>query len=274
MGRELKRLKRRRHILQQMDDLLEHGDTTLVIHYSCESFYEKKDGKSPRITSIAIRSLKSGQTDSFSIHQLAEENRVDFAAIHDHYDELERKMLDRFFEFVRVRLHCNYVHWNMRDVNYGFAAIEHRYRVLGGNPVQIPEDRKFDLSRAFVDIYSVGYIGHPRLESIIKKNKITDKDFLTGAEEAEAFDNKEFVRLHQSTLRKVDTLANLFERSVNKSLKTNATWVEQRGITPSVLVEVVKEHWLFTAIIVAGAVLTLVVRVFDLWSKFFGSHSP
>ena len=26
----------------------------LIIHYSCESFYDIKDGKTPRITSIAI----------------------------------------------------------------------------------------------------------------------------------------------------------------------------------------------------------------------------
>ncbi|HUF19319.1 MAG TPA: hypothetical protein VMP00_01065, partial [Burkholderiales bacterium] len=57
-----------------MDELLEQGDTALVIHYSCESFYDKTDGKTPRITFIAVRNLRSGQTDSFSIHQMAEES--------------------------------------------------------------------------------------------------------------------------------------------------------------------------------------------------------
>ena len=271
MGRELKRLSRRKNTVRRMDELLEQGDTSLVIHYSCESFYDKPDGQTRRITSIAVRNLRSGQTDSFSIHQIAEERHVPFDAIHERYDELEKQMLDRFYEFVRVRLHVNWTHWNMRDVNYGFVAIEHRYRVLGGTPIQIAEDRKFDLARALVDLYGVGYIGHPRLENLINKNKITARDFLNGAQEAEAFENKQFVRLHQSTLRKVDILANIFERTAAKSLKTNATWREQYGISPAVLGELAKEHWLIGLIIATGAVLTLIVRSFDLWGKLFGA---
>lgn len=271
MGRELQRLKRRKNVVHKMDSLLEQAATTLVVHYSCESFYDKTDGKTPRITTIAVRNLASGQTDSFSIHQIAEEQQIQFADIANHYDILEKQMLDRYFDFVRSRQHYSWVHWNMRDVNYGFAAIEHRYRVLGGDPIMIPEDRKFDLARALVDLYGVGYIGHPRLESIIKKNNITDKDFLVGAQEAEAFEKKEFVRLHQSTLRKVDTLANLFERTSNKSLKTNSTWAEQYGFTPSVVAEWAKEHWLVTWLVVGGGVLTFVVRVFDLFRVFNGN---
>lgn len=260
--------------MRRLDELLEQGDTSLVIHYSCESFYGKTDGKTPRITSIAVRNLRSGQTESFSIHQVAEERHIPFADIDASYDALERQMLDRFFEFVRVRPHCNWIHWNMRDVNYGFAALEHRYRVLGGMPVQIAEDRKFDLARALVDIYGIGYISHPRFESLIKKNKITDRDFLNGEQEAEAFERKEFVRLHQSTLRKADILPNVFERTVAKTLKTNATWREQHGFSVAVLGELAREHWIVAAFIAVGAALTVIVRALDLWSRFGGSGGP
>jgi hypothetical protein len=268
VGRELKRLKRRKDVVNRMDALLEQASTTLVIHYSCESFYDKTDGRTPRVTSIAVRNLASGQTDSFSIHQVAEERRIPFESIAEHYDDLERQMLDRYFEFLRLRQHVNWIHWNMRDVNYGFAAIEHRYRVLGGQPISVAEDKKFDLSRALVDLYGVGYIGHPRLESLLAKNKITNRDFLTGAQEAEAFERREFVRLHQSTLRKADTLANIFERTTSKKLKTNSSWAEQFGFTPTVLAEWVREHWVVSLLIVAGGVLTFVVRAFDLWQRF------
>lgn len=254
-----------------MDALAEQAPTTLVVHYSCESFYDKTDGKTPRVTSIAVRNLSSGQTDSFSIHQVAEEQHIPFDEISQHYDQLERQMLDRYFEFVRMHMHCNWIHWNMRDVNYGFVAIEHRYRVLGGTPIQVAEDRKFDLSRALVDIYGIGYIGHPRLENLIQLNRITDRDFLTGKQEADAFDNKEFVRLHQSTLRKVDTLANIFERASAKRLKTNSTWAEQYGFTPAVLAEWLKEHWLISVLIVVGGLLTFLLRTLDLWEKLFGN---
>lgn len=272
MGSELKRLRRRKAVISKIDSLLENAATTLVVHYSCESFYEKTDGKTPRITSLAVRNLASGQADSFSIHQIAEEQHVPFEKIDQDYDSLERQMLDRFFDFLRTRQHCNWIHWNMRDVNYGFAAIEHRYRVLGGTPVQVSEDKKFDLSRALVDLYGVGYIGHPRLETLIELNKITAKDFMTGKQEAEAFGHKEFVKLHQSTLRKVDTLANIFERTSNKLLKTKATWAEQYGFTPAVIGELAKEHWLVPSLMAGGGVLTFVVRTFDLWERFFGKN--
>lgn len=271
MGRELKRLKRRKNVVARLDELFEQSAITLVIHYSCESFYNKTDGKTPRITSIAVRNLASGQTDSFSIHQIAEEEHVDFDKIAAHYDDLEKKMLDRYFEFIRSRQHYNWVHWNMRDVKYGFAAIEHRYRVLGGTAIQISEDRKFDLSRALINLYGADYIGHPRLESLIALNKITAKDFMTGKQEADAFDNKEFVRLHQSTLKKVGILANIFERTSSQTLKTKATWAEQYGFTPTILGELAKEHWLVTTLMALGGLLTFVLRVFDLWEKVSGS---
>lgn len=251
-------------MIQNMDRLLNTAQTALVIHYSCESFYDKTDGKTPRITSIAVRNLQSGQTESFSIHHIAEERNIPFDEIDRQYDALERAMLDRYFEFVNTRQHYSWIHWNMRDANYGFAAIEHRYRVLDGQPIQIAEDRKFDLARALIDFYAVTYASHPRLENIMKKNKITARDFLTGAEEAQAFAAKEYVKLHQSTLRKVDILANLFERASNHTLKTHSSWWEQHGFKPAVLAEFAKEHWLVTLLIVGGGVLTFVVRTFDL----------
>lgn len=263
MGRELQRLKRRRATLEKMRQLQEHASVTLVIHYSCESFYDKADGRTPRITSIAVRNLASGQTDSFSIHQVAEERHVAFEVIDQQYDQLEVVMLNRFMDFVRAHQPYTWMHWNMRDVNYGFAAIEHRYRVLGGTPVEIPEERKFDLARALVDIYGVGYAKHPRLASLVALNHITDRDLLTGAQEAEAFERKQYVKLHQSTLRKVDTLANIFERAESRTLKTQATWAEQYGFTPGAVVERVKEHWLFTLIIVVTAVLALITRAWE-----------
>ena len=262
------RIHQLREARSSLARVVANAANVVVIHYSCESFYDRPNGASPRITSIAVRNLSSAQTKSFSIHQIAEEQHVQFENISERYDVLERAMLDRFFDFLRTRSHCNWIHWNMRDVNYGFAAIEHRYRVLGGTPVQVSEDRKFDLSRVLVDIYGVSYIGHPRLEKLIELNKITVKDFMTGKQEAEAFDKKEFVKLHQSTLRKVDTLANIFDRASNKQLKTNSTWADRNGFKPAVVGELAKEHWVTTGLIALGGLLTLVIRGFEL-SKLF-----
>jgi hypothetical protein len=122
-----------------------------------------------------------------------------------------------------------YLHWNMRDINYGFAAIEHRYRVLEGEPFVVADDRKIDLARLLIDIYGVGYAGHPRLESLMTLNHIKPLQFMSGAQEAQAFANRNFVGLHQSTLRKVDVISDLLFRAHDRHLKTNTTWWEMHG---------------------------------------------
>lgn len=222
--------KRQKASREIIDRLFEDAANVWVTHYSCESFYDRTDGRSPRITSIAVRKLDSGQTVSFSIHQVAELDGIDLADITAHYDALEKKMLDAFFAHIGGHRGMKYLHWNMRDINYGFAAIEHRYRVLGGIPTFIiPDDNKFDLARLLIDIYGVGYTGHPRLTTLLDKNKIQPRDFLNGASEAEAFEQGNFVGLHQSTLRKVDMIANLAGRARDRSLKTNTTWWEMHG---------------------------------------------
>lgn len=261
MGSELKKLIRRKKIKQKLDELYERSETVLIIHYSCESFYDRPNGKTPRITSIAVRNLASGQTESFSIHKVAELKNISFQSIPEDYDSLESEMLDEYFAFVQSHLGHYWVHWNMRDINYGFQAIEHRYRILGGAPFKIDEAQKFDLARALIAVFGIGYIGHPRLQRLIQKNKITDIGFLNGQQEAEAFDNGEYVKLHQSTLRKADILANIFERTIDKSIKTNARWKDIYGKGPAIAGEILKEHWFFSLLGFVAIVFSIITGI-------------
>jgi len=139
MGKQRSLYKNWKRAKQQLDDVFENSGHSVVVHYSCESFYDRENNpRSPRVTSIAVRNLDSGQTRSFSIHIIAERRGL-LDSIEQHYDQLEREMLQDFFEEVRVRQHCKWVHWNMRDANYGFEALENRIRALGGTPVSVPE---------------------------------------------------------------------------------------------------------------------------------------
>jgi hypothetical protein len=147
----------------------------------------------------------------------------------------------------------------MRDVNYGFPALAHRFKVLGGKDAfEIPESQLSDLARLLVGLYGVGYIGHPRLARIIEKNNITNKDFLTGEEEAKAFVDKQYVKLHQSTLRKVDILTNLAERAHDGALKTNATRSEVYGSELAYWVQLCQEHWVFALIAFIGSIASVI----------------
>lgn len=268
MGQKLNQLRRRKEARRELAELFGKSKNVVVVHYSCESFYDRQDGSSPRVTCIAVRNLASGQTKSFSIHQIAEKGRKKLADIAANFDELEKRMLKDFFEYAKTHLRSQWLHWNMRDNNYGFAALEHRAQVLGSTSVSIPEENRHDLARMLIAIYGVGYIGHPRLEKLIEKNNIAARDFLVGADEAKAFEEREFVKLHQSTLRKVDVLANIAERSENGTLQTNSTWWEIHGGTLGASIEWLREHWIISAISIAGTVGGALYK-FSPW--FFGA---
>lgn len=239
----------------------------LIIHYSCESFYDIKDGRTPRVTSIAVRNFSTAQTSSFSIHKSAEQSGVPAEDISTKYDELERKMLDEYFDFIKSRDGYSFIHWNMRDINYGFQAIEHRYKVLGGQPFTIDDARKFDLAKELISLYGVTYAPHGqsgRLHSLMELNKITARDALTGPQEAAAFEGREFVKLHQSTLRKVDVMANVLERTLDGSLQTTSSWWSVHGAHPAVVVEVVTEHWAWSIFVGLLAIVGLAASLKDL----------
>ncbi|MED1444941.1 hypothetical protein [Bacillus pacificus] len=123
MANTKQRLNKRRKALNEIQNLVDNAAHLLIIHYSCESFYDIKDGRTPRITSIAVRYFNTGQTETFSIHKVAEKKGY-LAEIESHYDELEKIMLGEFYKFVKTHLNYNWVHWNMRDINYGFQAID------------------------------------------------------------------------------------------------------------------------------------------------------
>ena len=239
----------------------------LIIHYSCESFYDINDGHTPRITSIAICNYSTAQKDSFSIHKVAEKEKNSINDIEDDYDRLEQKMLDEFFTYAKEHSNYFWIHWNMRDINYGFKAIEHRYAVLGGTPYIIPDEKKIDLSRLLINCYGVSYIEHPRMEKLMDKNKIKAKDYLTGQQEAKAFCNKEYVKLHMSTLRKVDVFSNIMNRAINNNLKVNSKWKEIYGFSMQGIFNFCKDTWWIQLVwsifmMVLGAFIGNIISIF------------
>lgn len=261
VGQANERRRKHREALEDLGRVLNDRRMIMIVHYSCESFYDRPNGASPRITSIAVRSFATGQTTSFSIHQVAERCGVPADQIAARYDELEKKMLGEFNEYLSRHLDKWWLHWNMRDVNYGFAAIAHRSRVLGVEATEIGDDRLFDLARTLYRLYGATYAPHPRLKNVVEMNKISDKDMLTGQEEADAFDNGEYVKLHQSTLRKVDVLASILERVEDGRLKTKSKRSEIYGSRMAVLAAVFQEHPIAVVVLGVSGIIGLITTV-------------
>ena len=138
----------------------------------------------------------------------------------------------------------------MRDSNYGFPSIYHRCSLLGLDPVDIPPNRLFDLSRSLVNIYGSNYVEHPRLPKILEKNEISMLAYVDGAKEAEISEDRDFVTIHRSTLRKVDNFEALLTRAHAGTLKTNYRWIDIYGNSLKDVVFYIREHWVYGLILV------------------------
>jgi hypothetical protein len=259
MSKTIRRLRTHRKAKGIINSFYDNDSHCLIIHYSCESFYDIKDGKTPRITSIAIRFLSTTQTKSFSIHKIAELKKIPTNEIPQNYDALEKEMLKNFYEFVKDYKEFRWIHWNMRDINYGFEALNYRATILGTRPVEIKDENKFDLARLLIDKYGKRYSDHPRLISILEMNKISSKHWLNGEQEAKAFEDKEFVKLHQSTLAKVDVIENILKLTAEENLKTKSKLKDIYGISPQGLYELSKDNWLYSLILIILSTLLGIV---------------
>lgn len=236
------------------------SDSLFVIHYSCQSLNDDNEGLSPRITSIAVSRFSNDQTVSFSIHSIAEELGFERADVFTNIDEIEKKLLGRFNEFIKERRGYTWVHWNMRNSTYGFEHIEHRYRVLHhSDMVNIPVENRENLNDVLVDRFGSGYAADPKMKSLMELNDKTHKvhrDFLTGLEEVDAFKASEFIKVHKSTLCKVGFFAKVITRLEKGGLKTSS-----KGI--GVMVDRILESRHSKVIALIAGVISLPVALYQ-----------
>ncbi|NCN68023.1 MAG: hypothetical protein GW908_11465 [Thiomicrospira sp.] len=166
---------------------------------------------------------------SFSIHLVAEVNKVNKDGIHEHYDDLEKEMLVEFYEFVKSHHDFLWLHWNMSNINYGFETLAHRYKVLTGSVApQLSDSKRFNLSTLIQAIYGWDCVEKPLMVNLMNLNDGRPRDLLTGLEEVEAFKNKEYVKLHKSTMCKVYWFKSMYYKLQNRKIKTAHTNIWNR----------------------------------------------
>lgn len=197
-----------------------------LIHYSCQSLNDDNDALSPRITSIAINHYPTGQSISFSTHSIAEEMKIPREQVIEKFDQIEFELLKQFNLFIRDLRDKYWIHWNMRNLTFGFEHLAHRYRALGGtDPYVIGVERRLNLNDLIADRYGNSYAKHPKMLSLMELNGGKHRDFLTGQEEVIAFENKDFLRMHNSTLSKIGFFSSVVRKLINGKLKTSSKGV-------------------------------------------------
>lgn len=248
------------------DDIRKHPDRFYIIHYSSQSLFDAEAGAlSPRITSIVVRHFTSGQTVSFSTHTTAEYLQIPPHEIESRYDDIERELLIHFYNFARDRREKYWIHWNMRNVTFGFEHLEHRYRVLTSQePPSIPVEVRINLNDILKDRYGTDYAPDPKMLSLMELNGGKVQGFLSGQEESEAFRAKDFIRMNASTISKVSFFSHVITSAFKGKLKTAG-----RGILNFVdrLLESRKARLIAAVSAVIGILGGLIQ--FVLWSREF-----
>jgi hypothetical protein len=199
-----------------------HPDRFYIIHYSSQSLYDEGvDGLSPRITSIVVMHYAMRQTVSFALHAVAESMDISKDGVESRYDDIEKELLRRFFNFLRDRREKYWVHWNMRNLTFGFEHLEHRYRSLcKTEPPSVPVEVRLNLNDILRQRYGSDYASDPKMKNLMLLNGDRDIRFLEGQQEAEAFLKKEFIRMHSSTICKVEFFRHVISLAINGKLRT------------------------------------------------------
>jgi len=205
---------------EALDRIKRHRKNCLIIHYACQSLFDDKEGHSPRIANIVVADYENNQTASFAIHMMAEKSGVAKADIGANFDKVERLLLEEFYEFVRNHPGNIWVHWNMKNLVFGFEVLAHRYGVLTGkNAPSVDIDNRINLAELLIGRYGEGYADVPHIPKLMELNGGIRRDFVPGKEEVDLFDREEFSRLHSSTVSKVSFFRDVMDLVIDNKLK-------------------------------------------------------
>lgn len=261
---------------QKIDDLKKARNTSLIIHYSCESFFNNQ-GKTPRVTSIAIKNRSNGRSISFAIHLEAEKKHIELKNIsNEDYEMLEREMLKNFYKYMNKYKTHKWINWNMRNSSYGFDAIANRFGSLEGKPKYLEDQFIYDLSDILEWIYTPDFENHNgrykgRLLNLADRNKIPVRDAISDEEEARAFTNGDFIRLHMSSTSKVEIIDQILHLEERKKLKVAPSKFTYWGVSIPGLIEIVKNHWLLL-LLWSLLVGTFLMAIEPVIQRIFGTN--
>src|SRR5690606_37991970 len=198
----------------------------LFFHYSERSTAEH-DGYgniSPIITSVVIKSLE-GQIDNQSaFHLEAEKPAVTNDHIHDSYREIALRILNLYIDFVKRNIDSFWIHWDMKNIHFGFEAIKHRYEKIFetlDDYCEIPNNKKKNLRTIIEGMYGDNFVsGADRLKALMVCNSdnVEDPTYLSKDNESSQFENKNFIAVIRSVDLKVEFIKKATKKLSSKTL--------------------------------------------------------
>jgi hypothetical protein len=230
--------------IRQLRDILTSGSNLVCVHYACENFNQVKD-RPAAISCVAIYRPVDNGIKVFSLKTFATvggaprsrwslfQRFVGGAPEMQHPGE--RRLLEAFYEELRNNSGTPVIHWNMNTALYGFTALASRYEFLTGQkvPYNPPPSQLHDLDAVMARRYGDNYAHHPKLKFTAELNSCNMRSFLSGAEEAQAFADRDYGRIELSTSRKASIIGHLLTRLCAGQLRT---------LTSAGTVEFANEH--------------------------------
>jgi hypothetical protein len=181
------------------------------VHYSSALQRDCGD-QTPPVSAISVKHPWTGRQVTFSAFTIAEASGIPRAQFLDRLPELERELLRQFYQFVAAHPEAVWVHWGMCRVRFGFEALAQRAQFHGLEPVEIPPDRRFDLSSYLKLLYGDDYVPHERLWNAIRLNLGADPHLLDKDAAAAAWARGDYGALVGSLEAKVGSITSLFDR--------------------------------------------------------------
>lgn len=217
--------KDRKIALNNLEKLIEDPSKVLCIHYSQSQTFDDDYGNiSPIITSIVIKSLDDKIDKQFAIHFEADKAGIPKDQIQDSYRELELRILKSFNDFVKRHGHCIWVHWDMKNIHFGFEAIKHRYEKIFeglGDYYEIPSHNRRSLYRILEGMYGEGFVKGPdQFKELMTTNNsgVDHPLYLAKLVESSEFEAKNFKSVIDSVDCKVEFIKKALKKLINRKL--------------------------------------------------------
>ncbi len=261
-------IKNRRYGRNILKEALRDPSNVLIINYSHAQYPDEDidNSISPLITAIVIRSLDDQINEHFSIHYEADKAGILKEEISNNLRELELQVLKSFNRFVIRHTDYVWVHWEMKNIHFGFPAIKHRFEKLFHGTKEslheIPSHKNINLYSILEFMYGNDFAELPdSLGSIIKinnKNTILPTDYISVEKEGEEFEKQNY----NSILKSLDCKVSKIREFLQKFISNRKINVNKRNIL-SVLIDLVN-HPIFLVIGWIATLAGLVVGIIAL----------
>ena len=262
-------IKNRKQARNRLKELLKDSSKVLIIHYSHAQYPDDDidDTISPLITAIVIRSLDDQINEHFSIYYEADKAGIIKEEISDSLRELELQVLKSFNRFVKRHAEYIWIHWEMKNIHFGFPAIKHRFdKLFYGTKEslhEIPSHKNVNLYSVLENMYGSEFVElSDSLASIIKLNsisKVLPSDYLNVDYEGVEFEKQNYSVILKSLDCKVGSIRSFLQ----KYCSNNKVKVYKRN-TYSIFIDFIN-HPIFVFIGWAATILGMILGVIAIF---------